>query len=110
MAGEKGPPRSESMYMYTISAIFGHTVNFLYKIGLSYMSSYLKATNLDLIVYNRQLSTVPILNKMFVIQVEIEDQPPVVEDIDEQVYKMQPMLVSRKACFERRRWLKNNGI
>ena len=45
----------------------------------------MKATNLDLIVHNRQLSTVPILNKMFVIQVEIEDQLPVVEDTDEEV-------------------------
>ena len=45
----------------------------------------MKATNLDLIVHNRQLSTVPILNKMLVILVEIEDQPPVVEEIDEQV-------------------------
>ena len=44
----------------------------------------MKATNLDLIVHNRQLSTVPILNKMFVIQVEIEDQLLVVGEIDKQ--------------------------
>ena len=45
----------------------------------------MKATNLDLIVHNRQLSTAAILNKMFAIQVEIEDQLPVVEEIDELV-------------------------
>ena len=75
----------------------------------------MKATNLDLIVHNRQLSTVPILNKMFVIQVEIEDQPPVVEEIDEQVQDaanvgFQEGLLPEEETAEEQWHLKDNAM
>ena len=75
----------------------------------------MKATNLDLIVHNRQLSTAPILNKMFAIQVEIEDQLPVVEGIDKQVQDaanigFQEGLLPEEKMAEEQWCLKDSGM
>ena len=55
--------------MYTISAIFGHTVNLLDRIGQTLINTF----------------SIHVLNTMFVIQVEIEDQPAIEGSVDEQV-------------------------
>ena len=60
------------MYMYTISAIFGHTVNLSDRIGWTLINTF----------------SIHVLNTMFVIQVETEDQPAIEGSVDEQVQDM----------------------
>ena len=54
--------------MYTISAVFGHTANLLDRIGQTLINTF----------------SIHVLNTMFVIQVEIEDQPAIEGSVDEQ--------------------------
>ena len=63
---------SKSMYTYTISAVFGHTVNLSDRIGQTLINTF----------------SIHVLNTMFVIQVEIEDQPAIEGSVDEQVQDM----------------------
>ena len=58
--------------MYTISAVFGHTVNLSDRIRWTLINTF----------------SIHVLNTMFVIQVEIEDQPAIEGSVDEQVQDM----------------------
>ena len=55
--------------MYTISAIFGHTVNLSDRISRTLINTF----------------SIHVLNTVFVIQVEIEDQPAIEGSVNEQV-------------------------
>ena len=57
------------MYMYTISAVFSHTVNLSDRIGRTLINTF----------------SIHVLNTMFVIQVETEDQPAIEGSVYEQV-------------------------
>ena len=55
--------------MYTILALFGHTVNLSNRIGQTLINTF----------------SIHVLNTMFIFQVEIEDQPAIEGSVNEQV-------------------------
>ena len=79
--------------MYTILAVFGHTVNLLDRIGRTLINTF----------------SIHVLNTMLVIQVEIEDQPAIEGSVDEQVQDVANVVYQEgllpKEDIEEERWV-----